>query len=92
MDKTAPLEEQLVAALLDGDQDEARRIAGQIHARGFEMSLIEEALTRYPHLEQPLYAVLQEVIPLSRRAARRRAIRAAEDRDWGDWAEGKRKS
>jgi hypothetical protein len=90
MDSTTPLEEQLIAALLADDQKGARQIAGQIHARGFEMSRIEEALTRYPHLEQPLYAVLQEVIPLSRRAAKRRAIRAAEERDWGDWSEGKR--
>lgn len=90
MDDTRSLEEQLVAALLAGDQEAARRFAGQIHARGFEMSLINEALKRHPHLEEPLYAVLQEVIPLSRRAARRRAIRAAEERDWGDWDEGKR--
>ena len=90
MDDTMPLEEQLVAALLADDQATARRVASQIHARGFEMSLIEEALKSHPHLEQPLYAVLQEVIPLSRRAAKRRAIRAAEERDWGDWDEGKR--
>lgn len=90
MDDTMPLEEQLIAALLANDQATARRVASQIHARGFEMSLIAEALKRHPQLEQPLYAVLQEVIPLSRRAAKRRAIRAAEERDWGDWDEGKR--
>ncbi|NTU79552.1 MAG: hypothetical protein HGA45_09140 [Chloroflexales bacterium] len=85
-----PLEFQLVDALLAGDQAEAQRIARQIHERGFDIVTINEALKEYPHLEEPLYAVLQEVIPLSRRAARRRAIRAAEERDWGDWPEGKR--
>jgi hypothetical protein len=52
---------------------------------------MQRALAAYPHLEEQLYAVLQEVIPLSRRAAKRRAIRAAEERDWGEWGEGKRK-
>ncbi|HMQ33430.1 MAG TPA: hypothetical protein PKD53_22045 [Chloroflexaceae bacterium] len=85
-----PLERRLVEALLADRQDEARQIARQLHARGFDMAAIDEALKAHPHLEQPLYAVLQEVIPLSRRAARRRAIRAAEERDWGDWPEGKK--
>ncbi len=87
---TDPLEQQLVDALLSDRQEDAREIARQLHARGFSMTAIDEALKAHPHLEQPLYAVLQEVIPLARRAAKRRAIRAAEERDWGDWPEGKK--
>jgi ActR/RegA family two-component response regulator len=90
MEASEPLEYQLVAALLADDQEEARRLAHALHARGFDMTTVDEALKLHPELEQPLYAVLQEVIPLSRRAAKRRAIRAAEERDWGDWAEGKK--
>jgi hypothetical protein len=84
-----PLEFELVDALLAKDHEGAREIAARLHARGFDAATIDEALREYPHLEEQLYAVLQEVIPLSRRAARRRAIRAAEERDWGDWPEGK---
>ncbi|MCX7792559.1 MAG: hypothetical protein N2378_18135 [Chloroflexaceae bacterium] len=91
MDVPPSLEEQLVAALLAGDTDEARRLARLLHARGFDATVMQRALAAHPQLEEQLYAVLQEVIPLSRRAARRRAIRAAEERDWGDWREGKRK-
>lgn len=90
MDASTSLELQLVAALLADDQETARQLARQIHERGFDMATFGEALKTHPHLEQPLYLVLQEVIPLSRRAARRRAIRAAEERDWGDWPEGKK--
>lgn len=90
MEEHLPLEYQLVDALLADDQEAARAIAAQLHARGFEAATIDEALREYPQLEEQLYAVLQEVIPLSRRAAKRRAIRAAEERDWGDWAEGKK--
>lgn len=89
-DPTRPLEHQLVDALLADRPDEAREIARQLHARGFNLAWIDEALKAHPHLEQPLYALLQEVIPLSRRAAKRRAIRAAEERDWGAWPEGKK--
>ena len=81
MDEKGPLEQQLVDALRTGDQGEARRIAALLHARGFDAGTIAEALARHPELEEPLWAVLSEVIPLSRRAARRRAIRAAEERD-----------
>lgn len=84
------LEAQLVAALLAGDQAQARSIASQLHARGFEAAAIDAALKQHPELEAQLYAVLQEVIPLSRRAARRRAIRAAEERDWSEWPEGRK--
>ncbi len=90
MEPELPLEVELVAALLADDQEAARDIARRLHARGFDMATIDEALKAHPHLEQPLYAVLQEVIPLSRRAAKRRAIRAAEERDWGEWPEGKK--
>jgi hypothetical protein len=90
MEANQPLEFQLVDALLAEDQAEARRIARQLHERGFDAATISEALRAHPHLEAALYAVLQEVIPLSRRAAKRRAIRAAEERDWGEWPEGKR--
>lgn len=85
-----PPERQLVAALLQGDQERARQIARQLHERGFDGAAIDQELRAHPELEAPLYAVLQEVIPLSRRAARRRAIRAAEERDWGDWPEGRK--
>jgi len=91
MHPSPSLEEQLVAALLVENLEEARRLARLLHARGFDAAVMQKALAAHPHLEEPLYAVLQEVIPLSRRAARRRAIRAAEERDWGEWQEGKRK-
>lgn len=90
MEDQLPLEFQLVDALLANDDKGAREIAAQLHARGFDAVTIDEALKEFPHLEEPLYAVLQDVIPLSRRAARRRAIRAAEERDWGEWPEGKK--
>jgi hypothetical protein len=90
MEESLPLEFRLVDALLANDQEEARAIAAQLHARGFDAATIDEALKEYPQLEEQLYAVLQSVIPLSRRAARRRAIRAAEERDWGDWPEGQK--
>jgi hypothetical protein len=53
--------------------------------------MIGEALKEYPHLEEPLWELLNEVTPIPRRAAKRRAIRAAEERDWGDWEAGKKK-
>lgn len=90
MDVNRPLELQLVDALLADDHERARRIAGQLYGRGFDMAVIEEALRASPQLEQQLYAVLYEVVPLARRAAKRRAIRAAEERDWAGWSEGKR--
>jgi hypothetical protein len=91
MHTPASLEEQLVAALQAGDAEEARRLARLLHERGFNATAIQGALAAHRHLEEQLYAVLQEVLPLSRRAAKRRAIRAAEERDWGNWREGKRK-
>lgn len=91
MHENASLERQLIAALQAGDRAEARRIAGLLYARGFDVAALDEALKTQPELEEHLYAVLQEVIPMSRRAAKRRAIRAAEERDWGAWPEGKRR-
>jgi DNA polymerase III delta subunit len=90
MEADLPLEYQLVDALLANDAAAAQAIAAQLHARGFDAVTIDAAIQEYPQLEEQLYAVLQSVIPLSRRAARRRAIRAAEERDWGDWPEGKK--
>jgi hypothetical protein len=90
MDENLPLEYQLVDALLADDREGARRIAAALHERGFDAATIDAALAEYPQLEEPLWAVLSEVIPLARRAAKRRAIRAAEERDWGDWEEGRR--
>jgi hypothetical protein len=90
MEEHLPLEFQLVDALLADDAEAARQIAVRLHERGFDAVTIDAALAEYPQLEEPLWAVLSEVIPVSRRAARRRAIRAAEKRDWGDWKEGQR--
>lgn len=92
MEADPSLETQLVAALQAGDRDGARAIATQLHARGFEAAQIDAALRQHPELEEQLFAVLQEVLPIPRRAARRRAIRAAEARDWGDWPEGRKPS
>ena len=52
--------------------------------------LIEKPIPWLYDKNTALWAVMSEVIPLSRRAARRRAIRAAEERDWADWEEGRR--
>lgn len=90
MSEDLPLEYQLVDALLAEDQEEARRVAAALHARGFEYATIQAALEEYPQLEEPLWEVMRAVTPISRRALKRRAIRAAEERDWGDWEEGKR--
>jgi hypothetical protein len=90
MEANLPLEYQLVDALLAEDREAAREIAAQLHARGFDAVTMEAALAEYPQLQEALFEVLQSVIPLSRRAARRRAIRAAEQRDWGEWEEGRR--
>jgi DNA polymerase III delta subunit len=86
-----PPEFDLVDALLAGDRESARKIAAELHQRGFDYATIGEALKEYPHLEEPLWELLQEVTPIPRRVAKRRAIRAAEERDWGDWKEGKKK-
>lgn len=91
MSEQLPPEFDLVDALLAGDHTSARQIASELHQRGIDYATISVALSEYPHLEQPLWDLLQEVIPLSRRAAKRRAIRAAEERDWGDWKAGKKK-
>ena len=90
MEANRPLEFQLVDALLADDQVAAQRLARELHASGFAVATLNEALQAHPELEAPFYAVLQAVIPLSRRAAKRRAIRTAEERDWGAWPEGKR--
>jgi hypothetical protein len=91
-DSSAPLEVQLVAALRAGDAANARQIAAALHERGFAVATLEQALAPYPHLEEALWKVMSAVIPVSRREQKRRAIRAAEERDWGDWNEGKRGS
>lgn len=91
MTEELPLEYQLIDALLADDHEQARAIAAELHARGFDYTTIEIALEEYPQLEEPLWEVLNEVIPLARRVKKRRAIKAAEDRDWGDWERGKRK-
>ncbi len=83
-------EEELITALANGDRSRARAIAAELHARGIDVAAIEAALATNPQLEEQLWATLSEVIPLSRRAQKRRAIRAAEERDWGNWREGKR--
>lgn len=90
MSEALPLEYELVDALLAEDGERARSIARQLHTRGFDATTIELALQEYPHLEETLWAVLNEVIPMARRARKRRAIRVAEERDWGDWKAGKR--
>ena len=90
MNEHRPLEVQLVDALLADDTELAKQLAEQLHARGLDAAAIDAALQAHPQLQEPLLAVLQAVIPISRRAARRRAIRAAEERDWGDWEEGRR--
>lgn len=90
MNEKLPLEFQLVDALLAEDREQARQIAAQLHARGFDAAAMDAALRDHPQLQEPLFEVLQAVIPIARRAARRRAIRAAEERDWGDWEEGRK--
>ncbi len=91
MEEHLPPEFDLVDALLAGDRTGARQIAAQLHQRGFDYAAIGEALKEHPHLEGPLWELLNEVTPLPRRAAKRRAIRAAEERDWGGWEAGKKK-
>ncbi len=91
MSTTPSLEQQLIAALRDGQTAEAHRIGAMLYERGFEPAAIEAALSAYPELEAQLADLLRQVVPRSRRAAKRRAIRNAEQRDWGDWQEGKRK-
>jgi hypothetical protein len=84
------LEQQLIAALLAGDEAAAHALATALHQRGFDLEALNVALAAQPQLEEPLWALLNQVIPLSRREKKRRAIRAAEERDWGDWEAGKR--
>lgn len=91
MTSAPSLEDQLVAALLADDREGARRIATVLHDRGFDYAALQQAIADHPQLEEALWAVMDQVRPLSRRAAKRRAIRAAEERDWGDWKKGKRK-
>lgn len=85
------LEEALIAALAAGDRARAIKIATELHARGIDVQAIEAALAAQSQLEEQLWATLNEVIPISRRALKRRAIRAAEERDWGNWEEGRRR-
>ncbi|WP_298821759.1 hypothetical protein [Chloroflexus sp.] len=84
------LEEELIAALVANDLARAKALATELHARGLDRAAIEQALAAQPHLEEQLWAILNEIIPISRRALKRRAIRAAEERDWSDWQEGRR--
>ncbi|NNJ12595.1 hypothetical protein EKD04_019910 [Chloroflexales bacterium ZM16-3] len=92
MAEQLPPEFGLVDALLAGDRDAARRIAADLHQRGIDYAMVDEAIKQNPHLEESLWELLREVAPLPRRVAKRRAIRAAEDRDWGDWEAGKKKA
>lgn len=85
------LEEALIAALTAGDRARAIEIATELYALGIDVQAIDAALAAQPQLEEQLWATLNEVIPISRRALKRRAIRAAEERDWGDWEEGRRR-
>jgi len=85
------LEEELIAALASGDHARAIALATELHNRGLDIAAIETALARQPHLEEQLWETLKQVIPISRRALKRRAIRAAEERDWGTWEEGRRR-
>ncbi len=87
--KSASLEVQLVAALQAGDATTARALATALHERGFDLAALTKALEAQPHLEESLWDLMSDVIPVSRRAKKRRAVRAAEERDWGDWEEGK---
>lgn len=89
-DPAQTLEQQLIAALHTGDDATAHRLATALHQRGFELTALNEALAAHPELEEALWNLLNAVIPLSRREKKRRAIRAAEERDWGDWQDGKR--
>jgi hypothetical protein len=89
-DPAETLEQALVAALRANDDAAAHTIATALHERGFDLDALNVALAAHPQLEEPLWALLHAVIPLSRRAQKRRAIRAAEERDWGDWEDGKR--
>lgn len=91
MAEELPLEHQLVEALRAGDGEGARRIAAALHGRGFDYATVQGALEQQPQLEDALWAVMREVVPLSRRAQKRRAIRAAEERDWASWKQAKRK-
>ncbi|MEF3273902.1 MAG: hypothetical protein K6356_05800 [Chloroflexus sp.] len=84
------LEEELIAALASGDQARAKSLASELYARGLDMAVIEQLLAAQPQLEEQLWGILHEIIPISRRALKRRAIRAAEERDWGNWKEGRR--
>jgi hypothetical protein len=86
-----PPEYALVDALLAGDGAAARQIAAALTQRGFDYATIGEALREHPHLEEPLWELLNQVTPLARRAAKRRAVRAAEARDWHGWQAGKKK-
>jgi hypothetical protein len=90
--ETPSLEVQLINALLVQDLTQAEQLASQLHARGFDLATLEQALAAQPQLEAQLWDVMRAVIPLSRREKKRRAIRAAEERDWADWNEGKRET
>ncbi|NJM05427.1 hypothetical protein HC891_03245 [Candidatus Gracilibacteria bacterium] len=76
-----PLEYLLLSYLSTGDQQVAERIAGHLHQRGFDYAVIEDQIATIPALEQAMVDVMQKVVPLARRAARRRAIRAAERKE-----------
>jgi hypothetical protein len=85
-------EAELIAALAAGDTEQAAELARLLHEQGYDGEALLAALAAQPQLETQLWATLDAVIPVARRVRKRRAIQAAEARDWGDWQEGQRRS
>jgi hypothetical protein len=79
-----PLEYLLLTYLSPGEQQRATLVARHLHQRGFDYDVIASELSMAPVLELAVVDVMQKVIPLSRRAARRRAVREA-DRKEMEW-------
>lgn len=86
----AGLEAELIAALAANDETRAAELARSLHEQGYDGNALLAALAEQPQLEERLWATLDAVIPLARRVRKRRAIQAAEERDWAGWDEGKR--
>jgi hypothetical protein len=84
-----PLEYVLLSYLSSGAQHEAALVGTYLHQRGFDYAVIENQLRMWPALEQAVVDVMKQVVPLSRRAARRRAIREAERKEM-EWFTQKR--
>ncbi|MCU0493159.1 MAG: hypothetical protein MUD01_16360 [Chloroflexaceae bacterium] len=73
-----PLEYLLVLELVRERPERADLIAAHLHQRGFAWDAFSGLLAAMPGLEEPLYDVLNRVVPLARRAAKRRAKRKAD--------------